>query len=108
MTGSAKQSISPQGKYGLLRRFAARNDGAFSARSHAHEPSMRKDRRVGKAKRAHYSRMTIWMVGTAQTAPLSTLRILPAYSATSAPLTKHQRNQPFMVNALLSVVVYFV
>jgi hypothetical protein len=25
-----------------------------------------------------------------------------------APLTKRQQNQPFMVNALLSVVVYFL
>jgi hypothetical protein len=31
-----------------------------------------------------------------------------AYPATSAPLTKRQQNQPLMVNALLSVVVYFV
>jgi hypothetical protein len=31
-----------------------------------------------------------------------------AYPATSAPLTKRQQNQALMVNALLSVVVYFV
>jgi hypothetical protein len=30
----------------------------------------------------------------------------PAMSGT-APLTKRQQNQPFMVKALLSVVVYF-
>jgi hypothetical protein len=31
-----------------------------------------------------------------------------AYPATFTPLTKRQQNQPLMVNALLSVVVYFV
>src|SRR4051794_2412321 len=31
MTGSAKQSIEPQGKCGLLRRFAHRNDGYYCA-----------------------------------------------------------------------------
>jgi hypothetical protein len=33
---------------------------------------------------------------------------LPAGPAAATPLTKRQQNQPFMVNALLSVVVYFV
>src|SRR3982074_3205676 len=31
-----------------------------------------------------------------------------AYPATFAPLTKRQQTQPLMVNALLSVVAYFV
>ena len=31
-----------------------------------------------------------------------------AYPGTTAPLTKRQQNQPLMVNALLSVVVYFL
>ncbi|MBJ7404358.1 MAG: hypothetical protein JHD07_14110 [Bradyrhizobium sp.] len=33
----------------------------------------------------------------------------PGYAqGASVPLTNHQQNQPVMVNALLSVVVYFV
>jgi hypothetical protein len=33
---------------------------------------------------------------------------LPPQACSLAPLTKRQQNQPFMVNALLSVVVYFL
>jgi len=39
---------------------------------------------------------------------LPALLEMAAYPATFAPLTKRQQNQPLMVNALLSVVVYFV
>src|SRR5258708_36609722 len=34
MTGSAKQSIGPQRKHGLLRRFAPRNDGVWRGRAY--------------------------------------------------------------------------
>jgi hypothetical protein len=54
-------------------------------------------------------RILLLEMGPGSAAHHSVLRCVRGYEqGASVPLTNHQQNQPVMVNALLSVVVYFV
>jgi hypothetical protein len=48
------------------------------------------------------------MAGTSPAMTKNACGSFAAYPPSFAALTKRQQNQPLMVNALLSVVVYFV